>query len=202
MIDKTLIIHDISLRQTAQALDIQQDATIFFYGSGAQTDITIDVSGGANANIVCIIYGNNTNTHCTLTIRLCEDKASAKVYILTLAWDHSHNNVDGTIYIAPNTKWCSGHLLQENLLLGKQLTIKSKPQLDVHSHDVSASHGARFESFDANKIFYMTAKWLAPQAVKQLLVDWYVTAALDTVALSDEQKSEIKDTILGTALAI
>ncbi|MBP7841354.1 SufD family Fe-S cluster assembly protein [Patescibacteria group bacterium] len=49
-------------------------------------------------------------------------------------------------------------MLQENLLLGKQLTLKSKPQLDVHSHDVSASHGARFESFDANKIFYMTAK--------------------------------------------
>ena len=85
MIDKTLIIHDISTRQTQQALRIEQDATVFFYGSQAQTDITIDVSGGVNANIVCIIYGKNTNTHCTLTIRLCEDKAAAKVYILTLA---------------------------------------------------------------------------------------------------------------------
>lgn len=202
MIDKKLIIHDISTRQTAQALHIEQDATIFFYGSQAQTDITIDVSGEVSADIVCIIYGNNTNTHCTLTIRLCEDKATAKVYILTLAWDHSHNNVEWTIYIAPNTKWCSGHLLQENLLLGKQLTLKSKPQLDVHSHDVSASHGARFESFDANKIFYMTAKWLAPKDAKQLLVEWYVTAALDTIPLSNEQRLEIKDTILGTALAI
>lgn len=202
MTDKTTNIHDISTRQTEQALRIQQDASVFFYGSGAQTDITIDVSGGASANIVCIIYGNNTNTHCTLTIRLCEDKASAKVYILTLAWDHSYNNVDWTIYIAPQTKWCSGHLLQENLLLGKQLTLKSKPQLDVHSHDVSASHGARFESFDANKIFYMTAKWLSPQAAKQLLVEWYVTAALDSTTLDEKRKEEIKSQILHTALAI
>lgn len=85
MIDKTLIIHDISPRQTEQVLHIEQDATVFLYGSEAHTDITIDVSGGASADIVCIIYGNNTDTHCTLTIRLCEDKASAKVYILTLA---------------------------------------------------------------------------------------------------------------------
>ncbi len=202
MIDKEIIIHDISTRQTAQVLHIEHDASIFFYGSQAQTDITIDVGGGVSADIVCIVYGSNTNTHCTLTIRLCEDKASAKVYILTLAGDYSDNNVEWTIYIGPKTKWCSGHLLQENLLLGKQLTLKSKPQLDVHSHDVSASHGARFESFDANKIFYMTAKWLAPKDAKQLLVEWYVTAALDTIPLSDEQRLEIKDTILGTALAI
>lgn len=94
MIDKTLIIHDISTRQTAQALHIKQSASVFLHGSGSHTDIMIDVSEEVNANIVCIIYGNNTNTHCTLTVRLSEDKASAKVYILTLAGDHSNNSID------------------------------------------------------------------------------------------------------------
>lgn len=196
------IIHDISTRQETHALDITQDANIFLYGSQAQTDITIDIHRGVTTDIVCIIYGHHTRTHCTLTIRLLEDKATANVYILTLAGDESNNHVEWTIYIGPNTKGCSGHLLQENLLLGKQLTIKSKPQLDVHSHDVSASHGARFESFDANKIFYMTAKWLAPHLAKQLLVEWYVNAALDKIVPDEPQKLHIQKQILQTTLAI
>lgn len=95
MMNKTTpIIHDISTRQTPQALRVDHDATIFFYGSQAQTDITIDIYAGVTTDIVCIIYGSNTSTHCTLTIRLLEDKASTNVYILTLAEDHSHNNVE------------------------------------------------------------------------------------------------------------
>lgn len=198
----TNIIHDISSWAPWKSLTIAQDSSILLYGSQVQAGtIRIDVSAHTTADIVCIIYGSMVDNTCALQINLSCDQSSAHVYILTLAWEASTNDVQWTIYIAPQTKWCSGHLLQDNVLLGTNIKIKSIPQLDVHSHDVSASHGARFESFDANKIFYMSAKWLDPQTARQLLVQWYVQAALDKVITDGTQKNQIRDTILQATLA-
>lgn len=199
----TNIVHNISSWIQWESISVAQDSRILLYGSQIQTGmITIDIDSHTSADIVCIVYGNDIKNTCAIQINLSEDKASANVYILTLAGEKSINDVQWTIHIAPETRWCSGHLLQDNLLLGSQLKIKSIPQLDVHSHDVSASHGARFESFDANKIFYMSAKWLDPHTAKKLLVQWYVQAGLDRVLVDDEQKNQIRNEILQATLAI
>jgi len=52
------------------------------------------------------------------------------------------------VTIAPDTKQTSGHLLEENIVLGKKVKVKTLPMLDVRSSDVSASHGAKIDRLD------------------------------------------------------
>ena len=66
--------------------------------------------------------------------------------------------MDGGIVIKPDIIKASGHLLEENVLLGEKVQLHVIPKLDVHSNDVSASHGAKIHRLDPHKLFYLHAK--------------------------------------------
>lgn len=66
--------------------------------------------------------------------------------------------MDGSIVISPDIVKASGHLLEENIILGERVQISTLPMLDVRSNDVSASHGARIEKLDVKKLFYLESK--------------------------------------------
>lgn len=46
--------------------------------------------------------------------------------------------------------------------------------LDVHSSDVSASHGAKIDRLDENKLFYMMAKGIDQSQSQRLIVQGYL----------------------------
>jgi len=52
----------------------------------------------------------------------------------------------------------TAHLLEENVVLGKDISVKSLPALSVASHDVHASHGAKIEKINQEKLFYMQSR--------------------------------------------
>lgn len=79
--------------------------------------------------------------------------------------------MDGSVVIVPGVVKVSGHLLEENIILGEDVQLKTLPMLDVRSNDVSASHGARIEKLDAKKLFYLESKGIAPVESKRLMVE-------------------------------
>lgn len=52
----------------------------------------------------------------------------------------------------------SGRLLEQTIVLGKDVVVKTLPQLTVASHDVRASHGAKIDLLDPQKLFYMMTR--------------------------------------------
>jgi Fe-S cluster assembly scaffold protein SufB len=48
--------------------------------------------------------------------------------------------------------------LEENIIFGQHISVASLPSLSVASHDVQASHGAKIEKINQEKLFYMQAK--------------------------------------------
>lgn len=78
--------------------------------------------------------------HSNIVTSLIGNHAQADVYILSLLNNKSDINVHGNITLAPNVSKVSGHLSEENLILGNKIKIRTAPILDVRSSDVSASH--------------------------------------------------------------
>jgi Fe-S cluster assembly protein SufD len=60
--------------------------------------------------------------------------------------------------------------LEENILLGDKLKIKTLPMLDVRSNDVKASHGARIEKLDPQRLFYLQSRGLDDTQAKNLII--------------------------------
>lgn len=92
------------------------------------------------------------------------------MYLLSLLGDQADAQVNGSIDILPDVVKTSGHLLEENIILGKKVKIKTLPMLDVRSSDVSASHGAKIDRLDENKLFYMMAKGIDHTQAQKLIL--------------------------------
>lgn len=54
-----------------------------------------------------------------------------------------------------NTK---GYVLEETMILDPSARVTLLPKLDIHAHQVQASHAAKVHSLQETELFYMQAK--------------------------------------------
>ncbi len=167
---------------------LQEDAQIDF-------DIHCDgVWSKATIKILCIGQADHRIASNIIT-SLDANQASADVYILSLLKDWSDLNVHGSIILSPDVAKVSWHLLEENIILGEKIKIRTAPILDVRSSDVSASHGCRVERLDPKRLFYMQSRGLTPSESQSLILDGYLNAMFewfeDTEKLLDTIKKEM-----------
>lgn len=116
-----------------------------------------------------------------IKVRTVISKANVSVqkHLVSFLQDDKKVEVDADIDIQKWLKNVAAHLLEENIVLWNNVSIKTLPGLSVASKDVQASHGAKIEKMDTAKLFYMNAKWLGIWAAQRLIVDGYVRMMLD-----------------------
>jgi len=64
-----------------------------------------------------------------------------------------------------------GRLLEQNIVLGQNISLSTLPKLNVASHNVTAAHGASIDTLDQQKLFYMMSRGLSKEQSQTLLVD-------------------------------
>ncbi len=167
-----------------------------------ESEITIDIvceGKNSKAAVTCIFLSKENETIIgKVNGTLAWDGASAELYLLSFLWDKANCQIDGGVIIAPDTKWTSWHLLEENIILGKKVKIKTLPMLDVRSSDVSASHGAKIDRLDEWKLFYMMARGLDQKQSQKLIIQGYINRACENV--DPEMKNEIKEKVVSDIL--
>lgn len=146
----------------------------------------------------CTIFGlfASDNKHPltgSLTVSLDHSQTSADVELITFLRDGAKATVDGSILIGNRLDQVHGRLLEHNIVLGKDISIKTLPKLNIASHDVHASHGATIDSLDQQKLFYMMSRGLTKEQSQKLLVDWYIEYVLSRFSdISDKDKKQIR----------
>lgn len=122
----------------------------------------------------------------TAHAHLMHDDATADLHLVSMLQDWSICEVDGGVDLH---EWCSkisGHLLEENIILGSDIQIKTLPMLDVRSSDVSASHGCRIQKLDDKKLFYMRSKGLSKTQAEELMIRGYFEQVFEPMQGWDE----------------
>ena len=168
----------------------------FFHGSGTKTitvagntkftylllakeqldlDLRIETTGETaeiNVKTLCIAKPESDIT-LKLHAHLIHSHSTADLHMVSLLQDGSVCEIDGGVDLHADVKKISGHLLEENIILGENIKIKTLPMLDVRSSDVSASHGARIQRLDAKKMFYLQSRGLDKTQAKELMISGY-----------------------------
>lgn len=98
--------------------------------------------------------------------------------------------IDGSIDIADRLDQVHGRLSEQNIVLGKDISLKTLPELHIASHNVRASHGANIDTLDQQKLFYMMSRGLTKQQSQTLLMNWYIDYVL--AHLTDISETEKK----------
>jgi Fe-S cluster assembly scaffold protein SufB len=152
MLDYLLIVH------WETDIDVEVNST------GPETEVTI--------HVLCLGSASHTLS-CTVLGKLQHDNTAANIHMVTFLPEWSNCTINGNVTIVPGIVKASGHLLEENIILGDKIQIKTLPMLDVQSNDVSASHGACIEKIDAKKLFYAQSRGLDESQAKGLIIGGY-----------------------------
>ncbi len=89
-----------------------------------------------------------------------------------------------------------GHQLCRALLLSKEAEAKTKPELEIYADDVTCGHGATVGDLDTEALFYLHARGIADKDARRLLVEAFLSEAIDTVG-----DLKMRETFAGIARA-
>jgi len=67
----------------------------------------------------------------------------------------------------------------QNLLLSKDASISTRPQLEIYADDVKCTHGATIGQLDDNALFYLRSRGLSETAARNMLIYAFAGESLD-----------------------
>lgn len=178
-------------------VDLDSDAEVkyVFVVDSSDVDIEFNIKwSGSRLEVFGIFVGDVKSQVVT---SLFANKNFANVHLFCVVKDDSDISLDGNITIGKNVEDVEGHLVEEQFLLWIPKKLFVRPILDVHSHRVKASHGAKIHTLDENKLFYMMAKWLSIEESQWIVIRWGLQSIFDSISdIDSEKKQKIFDKII------
>ena len=108
-----------------------------------------------------------------------------------LADDQAAGVFNGRIHIVRGADDSHSEMNTGNLLLSENARVNTKPELEIHAEDVTASHGATIGQLDDDARFYLRSRGLTDAQAIALLKFGFAAAVFDGM-----EAGEIKDWIL------
>lgn len=192
---QSLQLIDVFTTSGHKTLTLQAHTSLLYLVVCRDAHITLTIDT-AWPECSCIVFGlfASRDLHdvaSRLTVDLQHSHTTADVQLVSFLYDWARADIDGSIIIGSHISQARGRLLEQNIVLGKNVSFRTLPQLLISSHDVSATHGASIDTLDAQKLFYMMSRGLDIQTSQQLLVDWYIQQALHQFPDLDPQDRQV-----------
>jgi Fe-S cluster assembly protein SufD len=77
---------------------------------------------------------------------------------------------NGKVYVHRDAQKTNAFQQNNNLVISKQATIDSKPELEIFADDVKCSHGSTVGQFSEDALFYLRARGIGEEKAKALLI--------------------------------
>jgi Fe-S cluster assembly protein SufD len=88
---------------------------------------------------------------------------------------------NGKIYVCPDAQKTVAYQRNDNLLLGADARMNTRPQLEIYADDVKCSHGDTVGNLDAESMFYLRSRGIGEKAATSLLVQGFAEEILEKI---------------------
>jgi Fe-S cluster assembly scaffold protein SufB len=191
-------IFDVQWQKTIE-LHPHSSLTYLFVGSDINVDIHIVTTWSDCSCMVFWLFVADAARPVSgsLTVWLNHSQSSANVELISFLYDGAKVDIDGSIDIWLHLDHVHARLLEHNIVLGKNISLKTLPKLTVASHNVTAAHGANIDTLDQQKLFYMMSRGLTKEQSQTLLVNWYIEYVLAHFKeIGDKEKKSVYSTLV------
>ncbi len=166
--EATVIDHvDFSLSEGAQVRNL----TVALGAGTFRQDMTADLNHSSavlETNAIVVATGSQVSDVCSL-LRHQVGGSQTKQTVKSLLADQAKFNFNGMIVIAKGAKQANSEQLNKNLLLSSKAEANSKPQLQIYSDDVKATHGSTTGQLNRDEVFYFQSRAISEQRAIQML---------------------------------
>jgi Fe-S cluster assembly protein SufD len=108
--------------------------------------------------------------------------------------DKSTGVFNGKIFVRPDAQKTNAFQSNKNILLSKDATMNTKPQLEIFADDVKCSHGATVGQMDEEPLFYLRSRGIPEKNAKALLVNAFASDVLEHIKI-EALKEHLKEII-------
>ncbi len=162
-------IHSLFMKQSS---DSQLSHHAFSFGSSlARNDVsaTLDGENGECVlNGLFTIEGQQHSDHSTVIDHAKPNCRSREVYKGILN-GKSTGAFNGKIIVRQDSQRTDAKQSNNNLLLTKEATMNTRPQLEIFADDVKCTHGATIGRIDDTALFYMRSRGIDPYRAQSIL---------------------------------
>lgn len=151
-----------------------------FYFENISEEITFIIkSENAVVNIYGIYVGEKKDQF-NLTINQIHEKPNSQsiALIKSVLDDASSLRFTGRIRIEKEARNSKALLTNKNLLLSKNSSVISIPQLEVLPHEVECTHAAVTAPLDQDQLYYMTTRGITHDKATELLINGFTQEIL------------------------
>jgi Fe-S cluster assembly protein SufD len=103
---------------------------------------------------------------------------------------------NGKIFVKPDAQKTNAFQSNKNVLLSKEATVNTKPQLEIFADDVKCSHGATTGQLDEEALFYLRSRGIEEAQAKRLLLHAFANDVIERIkieALREILSSKIEE---------
>ena len=102
---------------------------------------------------------------------------------------------NGKVLVREGALLTDAHQLNKNLLLSKDSSVDTKPQLEIFADDVKCSHGATVGQLEDDELFYLASRGIAPEQARALLTFGFAEDVISKIKLKSVRK-QLDKTVL------
>lgn len=176
-------------RTTARLSDAADYQAFILDGGGRLTrqDLVAELeAAGAGAGIcgVAALDGRSLVDYHT-AIEHLSGRTESQENFRIVADDQAVGVFNGRIHIVRGADESHSQMNTGNLLLSDSARVNTKPELEIHAEDVTASHGATIGQLDDDARFYLRSRGLTDAQAITLLKYGFAAAVFDGMATGD-----------------
>lgn len=99
----------------------------------------------------------------------------------TILKDKATGIFDGKVRIGHEARYASAHQNSKAVLLDDHAFMYAKPQLEIYTDELEASHGSTTGTLDEDTLFYLRSRGIAEEEAQKMLVLAFADALIDSI---------------------
>lgn len=99
----------------------------------------------------------------------------------TILKDEATGIFDGKIFVSQAAKYTNASQNSKAILLGENAHMYAKPQLEIYTDELEASHGSTIGQLDEETLFYLRSRGIGLEEARKTLVLAFANVLVDTL---------------------
>jgi Fe-S cluster assembly protein SufD len=108
--------------------------------------------------------------------------------------ERGHGVFNGRVVVRPGAQRIDARQSNDNLLLGANAEIDTKPELEIYADDVKCSHGSTVGELDPDQLFYLRARGVGAADARRILTAAFASTLLERVR-DDALRAQLVDAV-------
>ena len=150
-----------------------------------ELDVKLHEGASFELNAANIGTGSSTNEVVTRVCHL-QPNGRSRQTVRSVLGGEAVGSYLGKVEVARGAQQTDGEQSIKAILLERGATANAKPELEIYADDVKCAHGATVGELDAQQLFYLQARGLAPAQARGLLLDGFIAGLWDNAAEGEE----------------